>query len=77
MIGDTLAVQREAIAGRGKKVAKKKWIAGAIKHPGAFKRKAQAAGMSTSSYAQKEEGAPGILGRQARLAITLGRMRGR
>jgi hypothetical protein len=28
----------------------KKWIAGAIKHPGALTRKAKAAGMSVSSF---------------------------
>lgn len=49
----------------------KKWVAGAIKHPGAFSRKAKEAGMSTSEYARKEEHAPGTLGKQARLAETL------
>lgn len=35
-----------------KKPAKKKnWIAGAIKRPGAFGKKARAAGMSTDAYA--------------------------
>lgn len=31
----------------------KHWIKGAIKHPGAFKKKAKAAGMSTSAYASR------------------------
>ena len=48
-----------------------KWIAGAIKHPGAFKAKAQKAGMSTHAYAEKMKGASGATGRQARLALTL------
>lgn len=52
-------------------MAKKKWIAGAVKHPGAFGKKAKAAGMSTAAYAQKEKGASGKTGAQARLAITL------
>mgnify|MGYP003146989340 CR=1 FL=1 len=32
---------------------KKNWIAGAVKRPGAFTRKAKAAGMSVSAYASK------------------------
>jgi len=51
------------------------FIKSAIKRPGAFRAKAKAAGMSTSAYAQKEKGAPGRLGRQARLAVTLGKLR--
>lgn len=49
----------------------KDWIKGAIKHPGAFKAKAQRAGMSTAAYAAKMKDAPGTTGRQARLAQTL------
>lgn len=52
-------------------MVKKKWIAGAIKHPGAFTRKATAAGESVAAYAQKEKHASGKTGKQARLAITL------
>ena len=52
----------------------KKWISGAIKHPGALTRKAKAAGMSTMAYARKHEHDPGITGRQARLALTLRKM---
>lgn len=53
----------------------KHWIAGAIKHPGAFKRKAAAAGMSVISYANRVL-APGSTAsaqtkRQASLAKTL------
>jgi hypothetical protein len=32
-------------------MAKKNWIAGAIKHPGAFTRQAKAAGKSVAGYA--------------------------
>ncbi len=56
-------------------MAKKNWIAGAIKHPGAFSKKAKKAGMSTSAYAQKMKGKGNKTGRQARLAITLMGMR--
>jgi hypothetical protein len=42
-----------------------------IKHPGAFRAKAQAAGESTAAYAQKMKGAGGVTGRQARSAIGL------
>lgn len=47
------------------------WIAGAIKHPGAFGAKAKRAGKSTAEYAQQHKHDSGKLGRQARLAITL------
>lgn len=52
----------------------KDWIKGAIKHPGAFSAKAKKAGMSTKAYAQKEKGASGSTGKQARLALTLMKM---
>lgn len=57
----------------------KKWIQGAIKHPGAFKAKAKRAGMSTAAYASKvtKEGshASTQTKRQANLAKTLGKVR--
>lgn len=53
----------------------KKWIAGAIKRPGAFRAKAQAAGESTRQYAEEHKGDSGRTGRQARLALTLMGMR--
>lgn len=34
-------------------MAGKKWIQGAIRHPGAFKAKAKKAGMGTAAYAEK------------------------
>jgi hypothetical protein len=45
-----------------------------IKRPGAFRAKAKRAGLSTRAYAQKEKNAPGVLGRQARLALVLMKM---
>lgn len=53
----------------------KKWIQGAIKHPGAFSAQAKRAGMSTGAYA-KQVLAPGSKAtattkRRARLAQTL------
>ena len=51
------------------------WIKGAISHPGAFSASAKKAGMSTSSYAHEKMHASGTLGKRARLAITLGKMR--
>jgi len=53
----------------------KNWIKGAIKRPGAFRKKARAAGMGTQAYARKMRTAAGRTGKQARLAITLGKMR--
>lgn len=55
----------------GRRRNKKKWIAGAVQHPGAFKAKGEAAGASTAEYAREEKNAPGLLGQQARLAATL------
>ena len=45
-----------------------------IKH-GAFSAKAKKAGMSTSSFAKKESGAQGKLGKEARLAETFAKFR--
>lgn len=53
------------------------WIAGAIKRPGALRRKAKRAGMSTMAYAAAHKGDSGRTGAQARLAITLRKMHGR
>jgi hypothetical protein len=58
------------LAGKGRKVAKK-WIKGAVEHPGAFRAKAEAAGKSTAEFAKEHEDSPGTLGKQARLAETL------
>lgn len=49
----------------------KKWIQGAIKHPGALTKKAKKAGESPMAYAAKHKGDKGTTGKQARLAITL------
>lgn len=57
----------------------KKWIQDAIKRPGAFKKKAKTAGMSTSKYASKvlKKGSKASTRtkRQAALAKTLGKIR--
>ena len=58
-------------------MAEKKWIQGAVKHPGAFRKAAQTHGESTHAYAEKEKDAPGRLGRRARLALTFEKMRGK
>lgn len=52
----------------------KKWISGAIKHPGRMKRAAARAGMSTHAYMEKEKGASGSLGSAARLGLRLSAM---
>ena len=56
-------------------MAKKHWIAGAIKHPGAETAAAKRAGMSTHAYAEAHKGDSGTSGKRARLALTLSRMR--
>jgi hypothetical protein len=55
-------------------MAKKNWIAGAIRHPGAEKRAAAAVGMSTAAYMEKHKGDSGTAGKRARLGLTLSRM---
>ena len=47
------------------------WIKGAIKHPGALRAKAKAAGMSTMAFARKHEHDSGKTGQESRLALTL------
>ena len=56
----------------------KNWIAGAVsKHPGAFKKKAEAAGKTTREFAAEKAGASGKVGKEARLAETLMGMHGK
>jgi hypothetical protein len=50
------------------------WIAGAIKHPGAEKKAAAKAGMSTHAYMEKNKGAGGTAGKRARLGLMLSGM---
>lgn len=52
----------------------KHWIAGAIKHPGAEKRAAAAAGMSTHAYMEKHKNDSGTAGKRARLGLALSKM---
>jgi len=52
-------------------MAGENFIKGAIKHPGAFRKQAEAAGKSTAEYAKEKEHAPGKTGQRARLAETL------
>jgi hypothetical protein len=53
----------------------KNWIKAAIKHPGAFTASASKAGKSVHEYAEEKKHASGTLGRRARLALTLGKIR--
>ena len=53
----------------------KKWIAGAIKHPGALKKAAAKAGQSTHQYAVEHAQDSGKTGQRARLALTLEKLR--
>jgi hypothetical protein len=52
----------------------KRWIKGAIRHPGALRAKARRAGMGTMAYARAHRHAKGATGRQSRLALTLHRL---
>jgi hypothetical protein len=49
---------------------KKNEITGTVLKKGAFTARAKAAGKSVREYAAEESGAPGKLGKQARLAQT-------
>lgn len=51
-----------------------KWIQSAIKHPGAEKKAAAAAGMSTQAYMEKHKDDGGTAGKRARLGLTLSKM---
>ena len=51
------------------------WIKKAIKNPGALTRKAKAAGQTPSAFASAHKTDKGTTGKQARLAITLGKLR--
>ena len=50
------------------------WIEGAIRHPGALSRQAQAAGQSPMAYARAHEHDSGKTGQRARLALALKHM---
>lgn len=50
------------------------WIQGAIKHPGAEKRAAAKAGMSTHAYMEAHKHDSGKAGARARLGLTLSKM---
>ncbi len=55
------------------------WMQNAVKRPGAFRKKAQAAGMSTAAYARKVKSDPHAstrTKRQAALARTFAKSRG-
>lgn len=53
---------------------KSHWIKSAIKHPGAEKRAAAKAGMSTHEYMEKHKDDPGKSGARARLGLRLSKM---
>lgn len=53
----------------------KKWISGAIKHPGALTKSAKREGVSNSKFIQEHLHDSGKAGQRARLAKTLKSMR--
>jgi hypothetical protein len=52
-------------------MAKDKWIAGAIKHPGALTKKAKAAGQTVAQFCSSTSGKDTTTKRQCNLASTL------
>jgi hypothetical protein len=55
-------------------MAKRKWIQGAVKHPGASKRAAAREGLSLTDWISKHKDEGGTAGRRARLAQTFRKM---
>jgi hypothetical protein len=55
----------------------KNWIQNAIKRPGAFTAKAKRAGISVKELAEDKKDAGDTTGKQARLALTLAKLRGK
>lgn len=58
-------------------MAKRKWIQKAIKKPGSLREAAKRAGQSTAAFAAEHAEDQGKLGRRARLAQTLAKLRKR
>jgi hypothetical protein len=56
-------------------MSKAHWIAAAIKKPDSFSASAKRAGESTAEYAEEKENTSGRLGRRARLAEILMKLR--
>jgi len=54
--------------------AKKKWIAGAVKHEGAATRAAKREGLGVQAWARKHRHDKGVTGKRARLALTFKKM---
>jgi hypothetical protein len=52
----------------------RKWIQGAVEHPGAATRKAAAEGLTVHEWASRHRHDKGRTGEQARLALTLERV---
>lgn len=57
-------------------MAAKKWISGAIKHPGRMKNAAAKAGESTHEYMEQHKSDKGSTGSAARLGLRLEGMHG-
>jgi len=53
------------------------WIEHAELDKGSLTKKAKKAGMGVQSFAKKNAGSPGKLGKQSRLAETLSKLRGK
>lgn len=56
-------------------MAKEKWIQKAIQKKGSLTASAKKAGMSPMAFARKKQGAKGLTGKRARLAVTLSKLR--
>ena len=70
-----MAVRKTSKA-KTSKAKKKNWVQAATqKNKGAFAASASRAGKTTLQYAKEKKDAPGVLGKRARLALTLAELR--
>ena len=56
---------------------KKKWIQGAVKHPGALTKAAKRAHVSNSKYEEEHKHDSGKAGQRARFAIIMSHLKGK
>lgn len=54
-----------------KRTHPKKWIGGAVEHPGALREEAEEAGKPTMEFARENAHDSGVTGERSRLALTL------
>jgi hypothetical protein len=72
---ETVAYDGPKVGGLRRRLMVKNWMAGAVKHPGALRRKAAAVGESTTEFARSHDAGNSTTAKQSRLAETFARFR--